>query len=266
MADGEPSRDGQAAPRRVVFLGASNLTRSLRIALATAQQYCGGPLEVFAALGYGRSYGATCRVLWRRLPGIRECGIWRALGEAPAASTAAVVTDIGNDLFYGAAPETIAGWVGEALENLAAHKARTTVTMLPLTSAERMRAWQFYIARKIWFPNCRISFAEILARGRDLDERLRGLAKLHDATTVELPASWFGFDGIHLRRRAWRAAWSAILSAWRDEEQSNADSRSIRRAFAQRSLKPAQRHIFGIEQRFAQPCATLRDGTTIAIY
>lgn len=266
MADGEPARDGQAAARRVVLLGASNLTRCLRVALATAQQHRGGPLEVLAAFGHGRSYGKPTRVLWRELPGIRECGIWRALADSPPAPTAAVVTDIGNDLLYGAEPETIANWVGESLANLAAHNARTTVTMLPLASVRHMREWQYRIARRCLFPKCRISFADILDRMRDLDARLRELAARHGAATVELPATWFGFDAIHLRRSVWRAAWREILADWRDDAQLEANVHSLHRALRFRSLKPAERRMFGVEQRFAQPCTTLRDGTTIALY
>jgi hypothetical protein len=266
MTDGELARDGQRAARRVVFLGASNLTRTLQIALATAHQHCGGPLDVLAAFGHGRSYGKPSRVLWRELPGIRECGLWRALAESPPAPAAAVVTDIGNDLLYGATPETIANWIDESLANLAAHNARTTVTMLPLASVQRMWEWQYRIARRCIFPKCRISFADILDRARDLDARLRELAGRHGAATVELPAAWFGFDAIHLRRSAWRAAWREILADWRDEARVETSAQSLRGALAFRSLKPAQRRMFGVEQRFAQPCATLRDGTTIALY
>jgi hypothetical protein len=264
MADGEPGPN--RATRRVVFLGASNLTRSFRTALATAHSYCGGPLEVFAALGHGRSYGMASRVLWRGLPGIRECGIWQALAQVPPAPTAAAVTDIGNDLLYGAAPATIAEWVAEALVRLAAQNARTTMTMLPLASVARMREWQFHVASRCLFPKCRLGFAEMLDRAQDLNARLRALAAAHGVTTAELPAAWFGFDAIHLRRGAWREAWSEILADWRDDERVVAHANFSHSKFALRSLKPAERRMFGKPQRFAQPCATLRDGTTIALY
>ena len=264
MAGGERVRCG--APRRVVFLGASNLTRSFGTALAAAQAYCDGPLEVFAALGHGRSYGKESRVLWRELPGIRECGLWQALADAPPSPTAAVVTDIGNDLLYGAPAATIADWVGETLGRLAAHNARTTMTMLPLASVARMRAWQYQVARRCLFPNSRLGFAEILDRAKDLDARLRALATAQSVAIVELPAAWFGFDAIHLRRGAWRDAWSAILADWRDDERAVATRNVFRNAFALRSLRPAERRMFGASQRFAQPCATLRDGTTISLY
>ncbi len=264
MAGGESVPDG--ALRRVVFLGASNLTRSFGTALATAHSYCGGPLEVFAALGHGRSYGKASRVLWRELPGIRDCGLWQALAGAPPAPTAAVVTDIGNDLLYGASAATIADWVGEALGRLAAHNARTTMTLLPLASVSRMREWQYQVARRCLFPNCRLGFAEILDRAKELDARLRAMAAAHNVATVELPAAWFGFDAIHLRRGAWRDAWSAILADWRDDVRAAARPKFSLRKFALRTLKPAERRMFGASQRFAQPSATLRDGTTIALY
>ena len=74
--------------RRVVLLGASNLTRGISTVVATAQRVWGQPLEVLAALGHGRSYGIESRVLGRRLPGILNSGLWEALDRSPASPTA----------------------------------------------------------------------------------------------------------------------------------------------------------------------------------
>ncbi|HEY5315121.1 MAG TPA: hypothetical protein VIK18_21495, partial [Pirellulales bacterium] len=53
--------------RRLVLLGASNLTRGLAPVLQTAAQLWDEPLDILAAAGHGRSYGATSRVLVRSL-------------------------------------------------------------------------------------------------------------------------------------------------------------------------------------------------------
>ena len=45
----------------------------------TAHGVWGRPLEVFVALGHGRSYGRSTRMLGRQLPGILECGLWPEL-------------------------------------------------------------------------------------------------------------------------------------------------------------------------------------------
>ncbi len=64
---------------RVVALGASNLTRGLQTVVATATATWGPDVEVLAALGHGRSYGAPSRLLIRTLPGILESGLWKDL-------------------------------------------------------------------------------------------------------------------------------------------------------------------------------------------
>ena len=85
----------------MVALGASNLTRGLQTVVSTARTAWGPDVQVVAALGHGRSYGATSAFLVRRLPGILRSGLWAELESAPAVPTKALVTDVGNDILYG---------------------------------------------------------------------------------------------------------------------------------------------------------------------
>ncbi|HEX3727596.1 MAG TPA: hypothetical protein VHV08_15185, partial [Pirellulales bacterium] len=52
-------------PRRVILLGASNLTKGVALVLETAFGAWGRPLEVLMALGHGRSYGRQTSLLGR---------------------------------------------------------------------------------------------------------------------------------------------------------------------------------------------------------
>src|SRR5260370_20504699 len=61
-------------PRRVVLLGASNVTRGLSTAVGTALRLAGGPLELLAAVGHRRSYRTRRPPLFRGLPALLECG------------------------------------------------------------------------------------------------------------------------------------------------------------------------------------------------
>ncbi len=253
-------------PRRIVLLGASNLTRGVATVLSAAESHFGAPLEIFAAIGHGRSYGMTSRLFGRSLPGIRECGLWNALDAAPSAPTAALVTDIGNDLLYGASPATILGWIDESLHRLAARRSRTVMTLLPMESIERLTPWRFYLIRTCTFPNCRLDFKEIIFRACTLNEGLESLAAAHGIPTVNLPGAWFGYDAIHIRRRAWRGAWSSILASWSDVAPPQPARRSLAHYVYLRSLFPERRRLFGFEQRTAQPRGKLRDGTTIALF
>ncbi len=103
---------------RVIALGASNLTRGFRTVVSAARAAWGPEVQVLAALGHGRSYGAPSRVVFRTLPGILESGLWRTLESLPALPTRALVADVGNDILYGLSAERILAWVEEALSRL----------------------------------------------------------------------------------------------------------------------------------------------------
>jgi hypothetical protein len=268
MADGENSGPRDARPpRRVVLLGASNLTRGISTVIETAWSLLGSPLEVLAALGHGRSYGLASRVLGRELPGIRQSGLWDALAARPTAETAALVTDIGNDLLYGAPVESILRWVSESLERLDTARARTVLTLLPIDNVEALSEWRYWIVRTCAFPKCRARLDEILGAAGELNAGLKRLAAERRVPVVELRGEWYGFDPIHIRLRHWRAAWREILSPWSDAPASASAARgSFTRWLYLRSLPPLERRLFGRERRAAQPSGRLRDGTTIALY
>ncbi len=135
--------------RRVVLLGASNLTRGVSTVIETAAAYWGRPLEVFAALGHGRSYGAASSVMGRELPGIVQCGLWEDLRRQGAAATAALITDVGNDLLYGAPPEVIADWVQQCAERLVRHARGRLSPRCRWTTSKRSR-----LCGSLFFVRC----------------------------------------------------------------------------------------------------------------
>jgi hypothetical protein len=164
-----------------------------------------------AALGLGRSYGATSRVLVRSLPGILQSGLWRRLHELPPAPTRAVVTDVGNDILYGRSPEQILAWVGESVERLQAHAQEVVLTDLPLASVRRLSRAKFLLFRSVLYPPCRLSREQAL----DVAERVvAGLERLADRRGLRffrLRPEWYGVDPIHFRVGTWRGAWQQIL-------------------------------------------------------
>ncbi len=89
---------------RIILLGASNLTLSLRLVTHLMQQRFSGPSEILAAVGHGRAYGSANQVLSRGLPGIVNSGLWPQLNSIGVLPTYALLTDIGNDILFGSAP------------------------------------------------------------------------------------------------------------------------------------------------------------------
>ncbi len=203
MVDDErpPAIPAGAPHRRVILLGASNVVRGLSVVTETARRVAGRPLEIFAAIGHGRSYGKASRVLSRKLPGIVECGLWEVLAGRPALPTSALVTDIGNDVLYDEPLDRIVGWVDCCLARLAALDARIVVTRLPLVNLPGLTERKFRLLKRIFFPRSRRSFSEVVQLVQALDQQVVELARRYGAETVSPLREWYALDKIHIRSR-----------------------------------------------------------------
>ncbi len=269
VADGpgnEFVEDAARPDRRVVLLGASNLARGISTIVESAQQSWGAPLDFVAALGHGRSFGLTSQVLGRKLPGIDRCAIWNELQHRPQVPTAALVTDIGNDILYGAKVGQITDWVRACMDRLAPACEQIVVTQLPLTSLERLGDKRFALMRTLLFPESKLSLEQVREAAKQLNNSIVHLAKQFDATLVVPRSDWYGFDPIHIRMKYWRSAWQEILSPWTHGEPSIEARGSLRRWIRLRVARQHERTLFGIHQKQSQPAITLNDGTTISYY
>lgn len=256
---------------RLIVLGASNVTRGLVPLLHVARQTIGSPLDFVVAAGHGRSYNWETRVAIRRLCGILHCQLWEDLKTAPPSPTTALLTDIGNDILYGATPSQISSWVEECLARLAPHCDRLIVTQLPLSSFREVGQARFLAFRTLLFPFTRLQLGEALARAEEVNQRVSELAARYHARLVLPTRSWYGFDPIHVRPRFHEAAWRTILAP-KENSDEGATNRFPREPFAPLHalrmllLPPAARKLFGVSQHRAQPAARWNDGTTIALY
>jgi len=258
----------QVPARRVILLGASNLRWSISTVVPTVRESWGAPLDLLGAFGHGRSYGIESWVLGRSLPGIVDCALWETLPSRSPATTAALITDIGNDLLYGVEVQQIIAWVQTCLERLADNQARTIVTELPIENLERLGPLRYNFFRSILFPRCRLTLAEMLNRARELNQQLLELALHFSATTVHPQKEWYGIDPIHIRKTAGNRAWREIFSKWSadNEQVSTHLRRSLGLWLTLQNLKPFQRRFFGAQQLHPQPCAWLSDGSLISLY
>jgi hypothetical protein len=253
--------------RRVILLGASNLVRSLSTVVATARQIWQQPVEIMAAIGHGRSYGRDSKVLGRKISGIFPCALWEDLQRRPALPTAALMTDIGNDLGYGQPPERIAEWVEACLDRLDGVGAQTIVTQLPLASLARLGAARYKLFRRLLFPSCRLPLAEIVSLAHELNARLVALGERRKIPVIPVSDAWYGLDPIHLKQSVRRTAWSTIVAPWCCERVATIAPRGSRWEWAYLGcLAPSERSILGWQRRAEQPSGVLRDGTTISLY
>lgn len=251
MADREPAL-------RAVLLGASNLKISLPLVLDRVRRRTGGPVEALAACGHGRSWGTWSRFLYvRHLPGIARCGLWRELQGRPPLPTLALVTDIGNDLVYGAPVQEIAGWVEACLDRLEP-ETEIVMTLLPLARLERLSQPQVRLAAGLLFPGRPAPWPALLDRARDLDERLRRIGGERGARLVEPAAAWYGLDPIHFRRRVRREVWAYVLPV-----PAGPAPEAGRRLPL---LGAAESRLFGATVRRPQPAIRLADGSTVSLF
>jgi hypothetical protein len=262
-----PRSQASQPATRVVLLGGSNLARGISTIVQIARRMVGGPIEFLIAMGHGRSYGRRSTVLGRSLPGITECGLWEVLHRHDGRTTYALVTDVGNDVAYGASVESIVGWVEACLDHLAGHDTCTVMTPLPMASLERLGPWRYHIARTILFPGRHLPMASALARARELNDGLASLGRRRDIRLVEHDDRWYGLDPIHIRWGHLPSAWTRVLSAWQVGEPAVGHvRRSTRRWLHLRTMTPQRWWLLGFQLGRLQPAGSLPDGSTVSLF
>lgn len=259
--------DGRPA-LRAILLGASNLAMTLPFGVDRLRRQAGGPVQVLAACGQGRSFGTWSRFFFvRGLPGILDCGLWQELDRLPPLPTVALVTDVGNDLIYGVDAATVASWVEACLGRLADRGAETVLTLLPLPRLERLTPGQYLVARSILFPGRNVPWSRLQAEARELDARLRQIGRERGIHLVEPEASWYGIDPIHVRRSLRPEAWNRVFSLW----PLTSAGLSGRESSSPGRCRPpvfgtAHFRLFGADLRKPQPALRLQDGTTLSLF
>ena len=249
---------------RVVAVGASNLTRGFHAVVATARGMWGPDVEVMAALGHGRLYGGPSLYLGRRLPGILESGLWRALDERPPAATRALLTDVGNDIMWDCPPSGILEWVDLCVARLQRHTRDVVVTGLPHAALAGLPVSRYLLFRSLFFPRCRLTLAETLRRGAEVQDGLRASAHARGASFFAMKPEWYGFDPIHIRPPMWTSAWQEILCG--GVTAANRSRGPWGEALRLYALQPERVAYFGRERRTPQRGVALRGGGRVWLY
>lgn len=258
--------------RRVIVLGASNVTLGFSTMYGLISQRIAEPVQLLAAHGHGRSYGQKSQVCWRELPGIAECQLWDALSLQTETyeGTDALLTDIGNDLLYGVEVPGIVDWVETCLTRLAATQARLIVTLPPLASVQKLTERRYRFFRTILFPQSRMSWEVLHARAHELSDEITRLAQQFQATLIEPPGEWYGYDPIHVKRQIREVAWSEILGPMFSSTEPAPENHDFRRVRLSRltswRLRPAVRRFAGRQQTQVQPVLSFTDGSSISLY
>ncbi len=250
---------------RFVLLGASNLTLSLRLTIHLMQQRFGRPSEVLTALGHGRAYGTFTHMLWRGLPGIADCELWRQLDLAETHPTYALITDIGNDILYGLPPEQILRTLEWCIHQLRKHAAQIVVTNLPMASIESLSERRYIFFRNIFYPSCQLSKDETISRAQVVHSGLLSMAAQRHFKLYEQGSDWFGLDGIHVNYWQRKAYYQDILSQFPDsgkKPEAVEDEQEFLLTW-QRRPEFAYKTLLGRTSHCPQPSGKLPDGSLV---
>lgn len=255
------------APEQVVFLGASNLSRSFPMAVDAIYQSLPSPVSIHAAMGFGRSYGIESGFFGKKFLGISSASIWDALAEVSQAGTIAFITDIGNDLGYEQPVEVILEWVERCVARLDALGAKAVITDLPIDVLRGLSERKFYMLRSVLFPRCRLSFREMQDRATELSGCLREMASARKMPIFAAPNAWYGFDPIHPRSRYMRDYWAGQVAHFAHGEPNTSARRLSWPSYLKlRTMTSPSAHKIAPSQRFAPKRMTLADGTSVALY
>ncbi len=260
--------DHEIPQNRLILLGASNLTLSLRLVIDLMQQRLGSPSEVFAAVGHGRAYGIFSEAVWRGLPGIADCGLWRRLSAMESRSTYALLTDIGNDIVYGLMPEQILQLVERCVEQLQRQSARIVVTGLPMASIDCLSERRYIFFRNLFYPSCRLSRNETISRAWAVHEGLQEMAARRKFILHEQKSGWFGWDGIHVHYWQREAYYRAIVQRLPDSGGKPEFCDDQRKFFLSWRQRPefAFKTLFGRAVYRPQPSGLLADSSRVYKY
>lgn len=240
----------------------------MRLVIQQIQQRCGGPSEVLAAAGHGRSYGQSSQVLVRELPGIIACGLWTQLESSDSGPTYALLTDVGNDILYGYLPHQILQWVTWCVDQLLQRSAQIVMTNLPIKSIESLPEWRYLLFRNLFYPFCNLSREETVERARLVHEGLIELAASKRFVLCEQNPAWMSADGIHYAYWKRRALYQAICGHFSVAYDQLAIAENERLSPLNWLQRPrfAYKKMFGQEKRWPQPSGLLTNRTTVYLY
>jgi hypothetical protein len=146
-------------------------------------------------------------------------------------------------------------------------RATIVVTQLPIESIERLGEARFQIFRRLFFPKCTLTLNAVRESANVLNEQLVSFGQARKVPVISVSGAWYGFDPIHLKRRARWRAWPDLLAAWLEHDETlRASGASVWLSAYLNCLAPREHTIFGIRRGCAQPSGRLADGTTVSLY
>ena len=260
---------GTEPQQRVIIIGASNVARGITSLIDCCHATWGMPTSFHIAAGHGRSLGHGSRFLGRRLPPVLDCDLWSDLRTLPTQPTAALLTDLGGDLIFGATPGHVLENVEACLTQLQRFAQRIVITRIPLESLSKLAPERYLRLRKKLFPSSRLELLAALEGVEEINERLAAFAGTFGCYVVSPEVDWYGKDPVHVRSSHFATAWHRYLSPWSDFCHSHATTHNgsnVTNCLWYWRLRPKHVTWLGFNCGKAQPFRQSRVGSVFWSY
>jgi hypothetical protein len=124
---------------------------------------------------------------------------------------------------------------------------------LPTASIRTVGFWRYHFVRALLFPFHFIGWGAVMARAKELDERVREMAPRLGVRLIEHRGEWYGFDPIHIRKPYRKDAWNEIFGHWSCWKKIDGVCSPLEKPVTIWKLRPLERYLFGMHQLQAQP-------------
>lgn len=195
-----------------VFLGASNLARSF-YGLKRCIKRCMFPQSAnfVHAMGPGRGYisrGGIFNVIYSP---ILNCGILEAIRNKRGSNqhVVALITDIGNDIMYGVAPEEIVSGLQYLFSALDEFETNIFITPIPIDLKNEIGEFYFHILRQIFFPKSQAEYSQTSETIEIVNNFILQSAN-EKITVINDMKQFCGVDKIHYSILKSQPAWSHV--------------------------------------------------------
>jgi len=195
-----------------VLLGASNLARSF-YGLKRCIKRCilPRPADFVHAMGPGRGYVIRGGIFNVTYPPILNCGILETARNKRKKNqpVVALITDIGNDIMYGASPEEIIAGLQYLLNTFDEFATNIFITSIPIDLKNDIGEFYFRILRQIFFPK---SPAEYSQTSKTIEIVNQFILQSSNAkiSVIDDMQQFCGIDKIHYSLLKSHLAWSHI--------------------------------------------------------
>lgn len=257
---------------KIFVAGASNVALAMPELISVAKSRTNGPVDFHFACAHGRSYCIQTMMFVHSVPGILDSGLIPFLDEQSkkldsiGPESCAIITDLGNDIFFGQSVNQIVDNVRQLIEKILPITRNILLMELPLETGNRCSKFTFYLFKLMLFPQCRLSLKSVLKIAEELNERLLRLAHEYELNSAKHDLEWYGFDPIHVTKKYRFKSWENCFDTLGFKKLKEVEPLDRVDQKVLGSSKHETRFIFRRQKRSPHPSAILSDQSRVSLF